>query len=70
MRETAGDALGQIAESLYVNHSPMATGDPSTNLVLRVALESVLEQKKEVQQAGAYALSKAGNLFGHLCFAY
>lgn len=30
--------------------------------MLRVALEAVLEQKKEVQQAGAYALSKAGAL--------
>lgn len=58
VRETAGDALGQIAQGLHFQHSPLATGDPSTNPVLKAALESALEQKKEVQQAGAYALSK------------
>ena len=58
VRETAGDALGQMAQGLHFHHSPMATGDPSTNPVLKAALEGVLEQKKEVQQAGAFALSQ------------
>lgn len=59
MREASGDALGQIAEGLYLQHSPVATGDPSSNPVLRAAVETVAEQKKEAQQAGAYALLQA-----------
>ena len=61
VREAAGDALGQISEGLYLHHSPVATGDPSINPVLRAAIETIAEQKKEAQQAGAYALLQACN---------
>ena len=37
-----------------------------SNSVLRAAHDTMLEHKKEVQQAGAYALSKVDQYFG-LC---
>ncbi len=58
VREAAGDALGQVAEHLYVQHSVYSAGDIMSNSVLRAAHDTMLEHKKEVQQAGAYALSK------------
>ncbi|KAL0026027.1 hypothetical protein WJX79_002284 [Trebouxia sp. C0005] len=58
VREAAGDALGQIAQHLYVQHSIHSAGDIMSNSVLRAAHDTMLEHKKEVQQAGAYALSK------------
>ncbi len=58
VREAAGDALGQIAEHLYVQHSAYSAGEIMSNPVLRAAHDTMLEHKKEVQQAGAYALSK------------
>ncbi|DBA81597.1 TPA: hypothetical protein ACH3X1_007364 [Trebouxia sp. C0004] len=58
VREAAGDALGQIAEHSYGQHSVYSTGDIMSNSVLRAAHDTMLEHKKEVQQAGAYALSK------------
>ncbi len=58
VREAAGDALGQIAEHLYGQHSVYSAGDIASNFVLRAAHDTMLEHKKEVQQAGAYALSK------------
>lgn len=58
VRETAGDALGEIAKHLYSHHSMLTAGDIACNPMLRAAYDTMLEHKKEVQQAGAYALSK------------
>lgn len=58
VREAAGDALGHIAEGLQQQHSPLTAGDPTCNIVLRAILDAVQAQKKEAQQAAAYALSK------------
>ncbi len=58
VRETAGDALAQIAEHLYSQDSMLIVGDIAFNPMLRAAYDTMLEHKKEVRQAGAYALSK------------
>ena len=69
VRETAGDALGQLAEHLYRQKSTLNVGDIACNPMLRAAYDTMLEHKKEVQQAGAYALSKVTYLLycsGHV----
>lgn len=58
VRETAADALGQIAEHLYKQQNVLLPGDTASNPVLRAAFDTMLEHKKEMQQAGAYALSQ------------
>ena len=58
VREAAGDVLGQFAEHLHSQQSTLTAGDVSSNPMLRVACDAMMEHKKEVQQAGAYALSK------------
>lgn len=62
VRETAADALGQIAEHLYKQHNLLLPGETASNPVLRAAFDTMLEHKKEMQQAGAHALSQAGCL--------
>ena len=58
VRESAGDALGHIAEHLFCQASVLTVGDSAQNPMLKAAFEVMLEQKKELQQAGAYAFSK------------
>lgn len=62
VRETAADALGQVAEHLYKQQNVLLPGDTASNLVLRAAFDTMLEHKKELQQAGAHALSQASCL--------
>lgn len=62
VRETAADALGQIAEHLYKQQNLLLPGETASNPVLRAAFDTMLEHKREMQQAGAHALSQAGCL--------
>ena len=62
VRETAGDALGQISEQLFSQGSILTLGDPVHNPMLKAAYDMLLEQKKELQQAGAYTLFKVNQL--------
>ena len=62
MRETAADVLGQIAENMSKQQNMLLPGDTASSPVLRAAWYTMLEHKKELQQAGAYALSQACTL--------
>ena len=62
VRETAADALGQIAEHLSKQQNLLLPGDTASNPVLKAAFDTMLEHKKEMQQAGACTLSQAWRL--------
>lgn len=62
VRETAADALGRIAEHLYKQQKLLLPGDTASNLVLKAAFDTMLEHQKEMQQAGAHALSQVRHL--------
>ena len=58
VRETAADAIGRIAEHLYKQQNVLLPGESASNPVLKAAFDTMLERKKEMQQAGACALSQ------------
>ena len=62
VRETAADALGRIAEHQYQQQNLLLPGDTAFNPVLKAAFDTMLEHKKEMQQAGACALSQVRRL--------
>lgn len=66
VRDTAADALGRIAEHLYRQQDVLLPGETASNPVLKAAFDTMLEHKREMQQAGTSALSQVHCLI--LCF--
>lgn len=66
VRDTAADALGRTAEYLYKQQDVLLPGETGSNPVLKAAFDTMLEHKKEMQQAGTSALSQVHCLI--LCF--
>ncbi len=59
MREAIGDAMGALAGAAAAAAPCLAAGDPAVNPLLRVAVEALADQKREVQAAAAHAFAQA-----------
>jgi len=59
VREAIGDAMGVLAGAAAAAAPCLAAGDPDVNPLLRVAVEALADQKREVQAAAAHAFAQA-----------
>jgi len=59
VREAIGDAMGVLAGAAAAAAPCLAAGDPAVNPLLRVAVEALADQKREVQAAAAHAFTQA-----------
>ena len=58
MRETCVDAVGKLASSIATQQPAAFGSDTSSNLVLKLVIELLADQKKETQAAACQALFK------------